>query len=424
MTSSRSGEVLVTGLGVVTAVGQGKAAFTEALLQGHHAFGVMKRPGRQVPASQAGTEAGEPVESPFLGAELSALTLPPSLSPARLRTASLSAQAAVAGVHEAWEDARLGEVDPSRIALVVGGSNFQQRELTLAQDAYRGRAHFLRPTYGLQFMDSDLCGLCTEIFGIRGSAFTLGGASASGQLAVLQAYEMLHAGRADVCIAVGALMDLSYWECQGFRSLGAMGSARFAGTPAAACRPFDRDRDGFIYGESCGVLVLERADRLSRKGVTPYARILGASIRMDGNRNPDPSVDGEVSAIRGALEDAKVSAASIDYINPHGTGSTRGDETELEALHRCELSHAYINATKSITGHGLSAAGAVELIATLLQMRAGRLHATRNLENPMDDRFNWVRSESVPHTIQRALKLSMGFGGINTAICLERYPSD
>jgi malonyl-ACP decarboxylase len=273
----------------------------------------------------------------------------------------------------------------------------------------------------MAFMDSDLCGLCTEAFGIRGFAYTIGGASASGQVAIVQAIQALQVGRADVCIAMGALMDLSYWECQGFRSLGAMGSDRYATEPALACRPFDKDRDGFIFGEACGVIVIERADSAARAGIAPYARLSGWSMGMDGNRNPNPCVEGEVRAIRAALQQADVSPSAIDYVNSHGTGSAIGDVTELRALRDCGLEHAWINATKSIIGHGLSAAGAVELIAVVLQMQAGRLHPTRNLENPIEPAHNWVRRDAVAHNIQNALNLSMGFGGVNSAICLQRH---
>jgi malonyl-ACP decarboxylase len=215
-------------------------------------------------------------------------------------------------------------------------------------------------------------------------------------------------------------MDLSFWECQGFRSLGAMGSNTFAHEPARACRPFDKRRDGFIFGEACGALVIERAGTIRRAGVNAYARITGWSMRMDGNRNANPSLAGEVSVIRQALYKAGLEAADIDYINTHGTGSGLGDETELQAIAHCGLKHAYINGTKSLTGHGLSAAGAVELVATVLQMQAKQLHPTRNLDDPIDDSYNWVRHRSVDHTIERGLKMSMGFGGVNSALCLER----
>jgi len=219
---------------------------------------------------------------------------------------------------------------------------------------------------------------------------------------------------------MGALMDISYWECQAMTSLGAMGSARYAGEPALACRPFDRDRDGFVFGESCGVLVIERADSARRLERQPYARLAGWAMCMDANRNPNPSVEGEVAAIEAALAMAQLDAGDIDYVNPHGTGSGIGDITELDSLERAGLGHVYLNATKSLIGHGLCAAGAVELIAVLLQMREGRLHPSRNLDNPIDPARKWVRGEALSHQINNALNLSMGFGGMNTAVCVQR----
>ncbi|SAL32861.1 polyketide beta-ketoacyl:acyl carrier protein synthase [Caballeronia udeis] len=408
-------DLVVSGVGVVSAIGQGQAAFIAALLEGRHRFAVMQRPGRQLPAT------GDEPPTSFLGAEIDALEMPESMPTALWRTASLSGQAALAALHEAWHDANLGLIAPERVGLVIGGSNFQQRELVQIHDAYRERARYLRPTYARSFMDSDVCGMCTEAFGIRGMAYTVGGASASGQLAVLEAIEAVRGGRVDACIAIGALMDISSWECQGFRSLGAMGSDRFAEHPELACRSFDRDRDGFIFGESCGALVVERGDMPKREGVKPYARLAGWAMRMDGNRNPNPSLEGEIAVIEGALERAGLTSRDIDYVNPHGTGSTIGDIIELQALGACGLDHSYLNATKTLTGHGLSAAGAVELIAVLLQMRAGALHPTRNLDNPIEPGLNWVRQQAIPHTIENALNLSMGFGGINTAVCVQKY---
>lgn len=401
-------ELLVTALGVVSSIGQGKQAFTRGLLAGEHAFSVLQRPGRKGHA-------------PLLGAELPPLAPASGLAAAAPRGASLSTQAALAALHEAWQEARLGEVDPLRIGLVIGGSNVQQREQVLQQERHREQPAYLRPGYAMSFMDTDLCGFCTAQFGIRGPSFTVGGASASGQMAIVQAAQAVALQQVDVCIAVGALMDLSYWECQAFRALGAMGSERFADDPASACRPFDRDRDGFIYGEMCGALVIERAGPRQRGGLEPYAWLRGWGVCSDANRNPDPSVEGESRAIAGALSASEWHPRQIDYVNPHGSGSIIGDTTEVAALGACGLRAAYLNTTKSLIGHGLSAAGAVEAAATLLQMRVGRLHPSRNLENPIDDELNWVRGEAVAHRVRRALTLSFGFGGINTALCWERY---
>ena len=403
-------ELAATGLGVITSIGQGKTAFARALLNGDSAFDVMQRPGRQR-------------DSAYAGAEIRDIVFAPSISPQARRAASLSAQLALVVLQEAWDEAQLSAVDPCRIGLVIGGSNVQQRELAHVHDAYRDRTAFLRPTYGLSFMDSDLCGFCTAQFGIRGLAFTVGGASASGQLAIIQAAQAVLTNQVDVCVALGALMDLSYWECQGLRALGAMGSDRYATQPSLACRPFDRDHDGFIFGESCGAVVIESLESSERRGVKPYATLRSWGVAMDGNRNPDPSLDGEIRAIQSALTAARWPAAKVDYINPHGTGSAVGDETELAALRACGLTGAYLNATKSLIGHGLSAAGTVEVIATLLQMKAERLHPTRNLEHPIDPAFNWAQHEPIEHRIEQALTLSMGFGGINTALCWQRHPS-
>lgn len=408
MRSPDTAPIVVSGIGVTSAIGQGQQAFTEALLAGRQRFGIMARPGRQHE------------HSAFIGAEIGALELPDSLPRGLLRTASLSGQVALATLHEAWHDAALDGTDPRRIGLVVGGSNLQQREQVLVHEQYRGRADYLRPNYGMAFLDSDLCGLCTEAFGIQGMAYTVGGASASGQLAVIEAIEAVAANRVDICIAVGALMDLSYWECQGLRSLGAMGSDRYADRPDWACRPFDERRDGFIFGENCGALVIERLDRAEARARTPYGILSGWAVAMDAHRNPDPSEDGEVAAIRAALRRAGLSPMAIDYVNPHGTGSPLGDVTELASLRRCELEHAWLNTTKSVTGHGLTAAGAVELIGVLVQMKAGRLHPANNLDQPIAPALRWVRGEARAHRIEAALKLSMGFGGINTALCVQR----
>ena len=406
MTNCSLPELVITGVGVVSAIGQGKVAFLDSLLNGRAAFGVMNRPGRQN-------------KSLFLGAEIENLEMPSEISPRLQRTASYAAKAILSAVSEARQDANLDQVDPSRVGLIVGGSNFQQREIAIAHEQYGSHPEFLRPSYALSFLDSDVCGMCTEQFGIRGFAYTLGGASASGQLAVIAAAQAVAAGQADVCIAVGALMDLSFWEFQALRSLGAMGSDRFANVPGHACRPFDRRRDGFIYGESSSAVVVERRLTAEQRKVRSYAVLSGWATVMDCQRNPHSCREGEVSVIRQALGHAHLAPEDVDYVNPHGSGSPLGDDVEAEALKDCKLGHTFINATKSIAGHGLSAAGATEIVATLLQMEAGCLHPTLNLEDPIEPAFNWVRQERVSHTIRNAVSLSLGFGGINSAFCLS-----
>ncbi|KTT63894.1 polyketide beta-ketoacyl:ACP synthase [Pseudomonas oryzihabitans] len=398
--------LLVAGLGVVSAIGCGQQAFLEALLEGRHAFSMMRRPGRQL-------------DSTFIGAEIDLGESPEADHQAGSRAMSFSSRVALMTLAESWRDADLDQIDPARIGLVIGGSNFQQRAIERAHAPCAATPYFIKPSYAMQFMDTDLCGVCTERFAIRGFAYTLGAASASGQMAVIQAAQAVRAGDVDVCIALGPVMDLSYWECHGFRSLGAMGSDRFADSPALACRPFDRDRDGFIYGESSAAVVIERESSARQRRIAPYARIAGWSVAMDGNRNPNPSLDGEVCVIRQAMARAGWQPRLVDYVNPHGSGSVLGDETELNALAGCGLRHAAINASKALIGHGLASAGLVETVATLLQMKVGQLHPNRNLEHPLDSQFAWVGARAERQAIRHALNLSYGFGGINTALCLE-----
>lgn len=400
----------MSGIGVISAIGQGREAFTAALLGGVQQYGYLERAGRALEG-----------QDPFVGAEIDPLEWPVRADTRALRTASFSAQVAAATLADAWEDARLDDVDPLRIGLLVGGSNLQQRELVGLHRDYAGREQYVRPSYAASFLDTDLCGLLTEMFGIRGFSYTIGAASASGQVVAIQAAEAVMAGKVDVCIALGALMDLSFWELQALRSTGAMGSERYAHAPSLACRPFDRCSDGFIYGEACAALVIESPASAARRGVDSYGSLCGSAMVSDASRGTQPSADGEVAAARTALHAAGLRPADVDYVNPHGTGAPLGDQTELRALRDCGLVHARINATKSVTGHSLTAAGAVEIAATLLQMRASMLHPTLNLDEPIDSDFGWVGAQAQSHRIGHALCMSMGFGGINTAVCL-RHP--
>ncbi len=401
-------KVVITGLGITTSVGQGKNNYKEALWKGGHDFRIMERECRQQDTS-------------FIGAEINVIEFPETFSKKTLRNASLSGMAAMATIYEAWKEAQLEEIDADLIGLIVGGSNVQQREQLLISKKYADKLDFIVPSYAFSFMDSDLCGMIAEQFGIKGLSYSIGGASASGQLAVIQAIQAIESGIVDVCIAVGSLMDISYLECQAFRNLGAMGTDRYAKEPGQACRPFDENRDGFIYGESCGVLVIESESFAKARGSRPYAYIAGYGVQMDANRNPNPDLTGEIKAIQKALTMSKLEPEMISYVNPHGSGSVIGDAVELHALKECKLTNAYINGTKSITGHGLSAAGAVELVTTILQMEESKLHPTRNLIHPIDNSFHWVKESAINVSIEHALNMSIGFGGINTALCVSKY---
>lgn len=401
----------ITGMGIVTSIGQEVAAFKEALLSGETQFTYLKQPGRES-------------IKPFIGAEIpdiDAKTLFPEYS-GLLRTATKSAQVAIVAVAEAWQDAKLtlSKVNPERIGLVVGGSNLQQRYQQQIWQRYHSRQEFIRPTYGLTFWDTDILGLISQCFQIQGEGYSVGGASASGAVAIIHAARQILMGSSDICIALGALSDLSGAEFQALMNLGAMGSERFADRPDLACRPFDQDHDGFIYGEGCGVVILERTDRAQQRGARSHGQLKGWGLALDGNRSPEPSQKGEERAINTALAMADLQPESIDYVNTHGTGSPLGDKTEVAALKSVGLHHSLINSTKSLTGHCLTGAGVVEGIATILQMKFGFCHPTKNLVNPIDTSLNWVKETSVQLEIKYAISNSFGFGGINTALLIAQ----
>lgn len=388
----------VTGIGIATGFGYGKNCFVEGLFSGRNLFAPLVRAGRQ-PAHG---------EARFIGIEVPE---PPEVLTRRIaRTAGLSARVSVAVVAEAWAEAGLEEVDPTRIGLVLGGSNLQSRELMLAQQDAETRGRLVSPHLGYAFFDTDIAGLCAERFGIRGRTLSIGAASASGAAAVIQAAELVASGHVDACIAVGALQDLSAFELAALSLMGALG-------PGDRCRPFDRAHDGFMFGESAAALVIRRGDAVPRGG--GYGCLAGWSHISDGRRGPEPSLEGELRAIQSALQAAGLEPGEIDYINAHGTGTPLGDDTEAAACCAAGLTHAPVNATKSIIGHGLASAGAVEVVAALLQMRVGRLHPTHGLENPIDAGLRWVQRDPLDATVRNALSLSFGFGGVNTAIVLS-----
>lgn len=401
--------VAVTGLGVACGFGWGIDAFRDGLFAAPNLFGVLRRSGREA----------APDAPAFLGVEMpdDADTLPADILPPRLaRTAGFPGRVALRVLAEAWADAGLDDVDPDRIGLVVGGSNLMAREQALAARDYSGRLDYVPPRHGHMFLDTDIAGLCAARFPIRGFTLSVGAASASGSVALIEAMAAVRSGRVDVCIALGALQDLSGHDLHALRALGAMGSSRFAATPESACRPMDADRDGFLFGEASAALVLCREDLAPPERL--HGRVLGASHVADGTRGPEPSTEGQVRAARLALEEAGLDLAAIDYVNGHATGTPAGDDAEIETYRALGLSGQRINATKSIIGHGLSAAGAVETAAVLLQIGADRLHPTRNLVRPIAPELNWVGGQAVEHHIRHALKFSFGFGGINTALII------
>lgn len=443
---SRSAPVCVTGMGVLTAAGQNIAAFdaslraTQAGITVSHAYPSLSFPliwsglAWQLPIENNDKEAktkGKDKDKhvlcplPTLNLQTPAYGwLASDFLSRTLRRAPATLHAAAHVALEAWEHARLydGEVLSERIGLIIAGANTSMHQGYQQSLKHQTTLSYVSPGYALNFMDTAHVGILSELLGIRGEGFTVGGASASGNVALLQGLRMLQSGAADVCVVIGALADLSPLELQAFRNLGALGGHGYEAMPDKACRPFDTGRNGFIYGQGAGCLVLETAVSAKKRQAPCLGYLLGASQVLDANHLSNPSVEGEVRAMQRALQQAKLNPSGVHYINTHGTASALGDETELMACQQLlgtHISDCWLNSTKALTGHCLWSAGIIEAISTLLQLNGHYLHGNPTLDKPIGD-ARFVGKQSVASDATIALSNSFGFGGINSSIVLQQ----
>ncbi|MCX6048541.1 MAG: beta-ketoacyl synthase N-terminal-like domain-containing protein [Chloroflexi bacterium] len=413
----------ITGMGVVTAAGQGLDAFTLALQTGQS--GIKQRPA----ASDLPLAFGGLLADFELSAELMKLSDQADGLGQKAQTvarrAPLSVQASVLSAVEAWRRAQLATrtIDSTKISLVVAGQNLNQGYHYAIQQKYQATPEYLPPRYGLHFLDTDQVGVLSALLGIHGEGQTVGGASASGNVGLMHGYRLVQWGLAEICVVVGALQDLSPLEIHAFAALGALGGKTIREADRA-CRPFDRQREGFIYGQGSGCLILESEASAKRRGVDPLAELVGCALVLDGNHLIDPNAAGEAQAMRQALQMANLAPADVDYLNAHGTASVLGDVTEITAIKEVfgeAVTQLWLNSTKSLTGHCLTAAGTIEAIATILQMKGGFVHPNLNLEQPIDDACRFVGQQSQSATINIAMSNSFGFGGINSSIVLKQW---
>ncbi|WP_281988837.1 beta-ketoacyl synthase N-terminal-like domain-containing protein [Aquimarina aggregata] len=411
--------VEISGIGVVSPIGIGVDYFTLGLKNGMTNFSEISfEQNEQIfsyPIAVTNNfEFKKDIEHLSLDADIIAKAK-------RVRHISKSASYGLYSVLEAWTDSGLSEadVDPSKIAIVSCGSNTQQTTLVETQEKYAKKLQYLNPNYGLNFFDSDIVGIASELLGIQGEGYSLGAASASGNMGIIQGCRLIRSGEYDVVVVVAPLMDISRYEYQGFTSIGAMCKTKGKEIIEDLYRPFDAKHDGFVYGQMSGCIILESESHLRKRKKKKLAAISGYGVNLDGNRNPNPSQEGEYNAMQKAINDAGITPVDIDYINAHGSGSVIGDKTEVEALRQVGLSGKKVNSTKSLIGHGLSAAGLIETIATVIQLEEQFLHISNNLSNPISDDMDWlIKTEET--AINYAINNSFGFGGVNTSIVIKK----
>ena len=419
--------IAVVGMGAITPYGAGVDVFLSSLLGGRSAVAAHLMAPFDEPRPAALLER-KPVGEWLAECELlteNRLTLVKRV----LRRAPLPVMlASIAGM-EAWLDAGLGlesEV-ASENAVVVGGHDLGMRYEEELREKFEKSRHHLPPSYAVHMLDTDHVGSLSAVLPIRGIGFTVGGASGSGNMALIQGGGLLTAGLARRCLVVGAMADLSSMALQAFDTIGALGGADYSLDPQAASRPFDHDRNGFIYAQGTGAVVLEKLSDARNRGAPVYGLILGSGIVLDGTPLPSPSVTGEIGSMELAIERSGLRLAQIDLVNAHGTASRAGDEVELEAIATVfsELGQSpLIQSTKGLLGHGLWAAGVLEVIASLGQMKAGVLHPNLNLEAPIREDLRFIGKDPLEKVVKVILSNSFGFAGINTSIVLGRWSGE
>lgn len=429
MTGLPQRDVVIIGMGIRTAPGAGVSAFTDALLTG--TSGISYRAPDESPDGLDGRlSVAALVGGPDFAQSLEVMEVENDLAVRARRTASRASRAvrvSLLTALEAWRGAEkvARKVDPMRVHLLVGGSNLDCLQTYQMHEKFRAASEYVPARYALTFMDTHLVSVVSEVLQLHGEGLTVGGASASGNVALIEGQRRVASGRCDVCVVLGAMTDLSPVELLALQHTGALAGLRDGVNATEACRPFDQGRDGFIYGQGAACLILAARETAEALGATVEGRILGGGMCLDGNHLSNPSTDGEIRAMRLALNDAGIAADDVDYVNAHATSSVMGDATELQALDEVFGENArrvWVNGTKSYTGHCLSASGVVEAVGVLVQLKHGFLHRNLNLTSPLETRCQLVGAATVKAQCRLALSNAFGFGGINTALVLGGVP--
>lgn len=411
MTAREPFAAAVTGLGLVTAAGVGAKAAWHAMTEDPVPTGVRRR-----------AELTDlPCDFTYGVEDLDTTAV---LGVATQRLMDRFSQLAVIAAREALADAGLSPEswDGSRVAVVIGSAHGglpfydQQYEAMTARGARRVSPK-LAP---LTVINSAASSVAMDL-GARGPSMGVATACSSGTVALGTAHQLLRAGVCDIAVAGGAESVCARLLIASACQMKAVSTRR--DDPAAACRPFDADRDGFVIGEGAGLLVLERPEHAAARGATVRARICGYGASSDAYAAvaPDPEGRGIELALRTALADAEVSPGDIGHVNAHGTSTPVNDRIEAAMLHRVLGAHPLVTSTKAMTGHTLGAAGGIETALTVLALEHQLVPPTVNLQTPDPEvPVEVVRGRARPARFDCAVKTSLGFGGHNAALVLAR----
>jgi len=407
--------VVVTGMGVISPVGTGLNKFWDSLIKGKSGIDKITRfDTSDLPSRIAGEVRDFNPEAYIEKKELKRL--------------DRFTQFAISATKMALEDADLdlSTVDKTRIGVILGsgiGGNAtweEQHSILLSKGPKR-----VSPFFIPMMIVNMASGQVSMAFGLKGPNFTVVTACASGTNAIGEAFRTLQRGDADIIISGGTEAPITMLSLAGFSSMKALSSRN--DEPSLASRPFDRERDGFVMGEGAGILVMESLDSALKRNAKIYGEVVGYGSTADAYHLTQPSPEGEGAsrAMEAAISDAGISPSDVDYINAHGTSTPLNDKFETMAIKNTFGEHAYklaVSSTKSMTGHLLGAAGAVEIVATLLSVYNDEIPPTINYENPDPEcDLDYVPNRAVKRTVNIALSNSMGFGGHNACIIVKKF---
>jgi 3-oxoacyl-[acyl-carrier-protein] synthase II len=404
--------VVVTGLGATTPLGGDVASTWESLVAGRSGA-------RKLPADWA------PVPLPVQIAAPAAVDPATVLDRVQARRLDRCEQLAIVAAREAWAHAGSPEVDPDRLAVVVSSGIGGVASTIAAYDIMNDKGwQRLSPYTVPMLMPNGAAGWIAIELNARAEVHTTVSACASGAEAIGYAIDMIRAGRADVVLAGGTEAAIIPLNVAAFAAMRALSTRN--DEPERASRPFDKGRDGFLLGEGAGMVVVESAEHAARRGAPVHAIAAGFGYSSDAHHiaQPDPDGIGLVKAMQRALADSGVAAEQIVHVNAHATSTPAGDVVEGQAIARAlgdAAGGVVVSATKSMTGHLLGGAGAVESVATILALREHVAPPTINLDDPDDEAGIDIATEPrklAPHTSapMAALNNSFGFGGANVAL--------
>ncbi len=307
------------------------------------------------------------------------------------------------------------------IGVGMGGLPFIEAQHDILRDRGPGR---VSPFFIPSVITNMAAGQISMAYGFKGPNYCVTSACASGAHAIGEATEFIRSGKCDIMIAGGAEAVVTPMAIAGFASMRALSTRN--DHPEAASRPWDRDRDGFVLAEGAGLLILEDYEHASQRGARIYAEVMGYGASSDAYHmtSPSPGGEGASRAMQACLDDARIRPEQVNYVNAHGTSTPAGDELETEALKRVFGSHSkdlWISSTKSMIGHTLGAAGAVESVICIQALSTSIVPPTINLDNPSTDcDLDYVPKTAREKKLSYVLNNSFGFGGTNCSLLFGR----